>query len=133
VKSVWKKTTELVNQQEESLRGYLENTPAAKLSALEVHVLAALYEKDDQHASELARSVGRAATSFTPPLDRLQGAGLLMRRNDPEDRRAVYIYLTNEGEALRPHITAAIKRPDSDYQVAVIKSPHVNTFAAQSA
>lgn len=130
MKSVWKKVMGLEAQIEESLRGYLENTPAASLSATEVHTLASLYEKDDQHASELAGNVNRAATGFTPVLDKLQSKGLVMRRNDPADRRAVYIYLTKDGEALREPIQAALKRLDEVYQVAIIKSPHVGSTVA---
>ena len=67
------------------------------LTVIEWYILRALYEQDGQHASELARAVGRAATSFTPNLDKLQDKGLIERRADPADRRAVRIYLTEAG------------------------------------
>lgn len=71
------------------------------LTVIEWYILRALYEQDGQHASELARAVGRAATSFTPNLDKLQARGLIERKPDPSDRRAVHIYLTSAGERLR--------------------------------
>lgn len=71
------------------------------LTPLEWYILRALYEKDGQHASELSQAVGRAATSFTPNLDKLENKGLIERRPDPSDRRAVGIYLTEEGHARR--------------------------------
>ncbi len=71
------------------------------LSVIELYILRALYERDGQHASELARAVGRAATSFTPNLDKLQSKNLIERRPDPGDRRAVRIYLTPNAEANR--------------------------------
>lgn len=67
------------------------------VSIIEWYILRALYEQDGQHASELARAVGRAATSFTPNLDKLQNKELIERRPDPSDRRAVHIYLTEKG------------------------------------
>jgi DNA-binding MarR family transcriptional regulator len=67
------------------------------LTVIEWYILRALYDQDGQHASELARAVGRAATSFTPNLDKLQDKGLIERRADPADRRAVRIYLTEAG------------------------------------
>jgi DNA-binding MarR family transcriptional regulator len=67
---------------------------ATGLSVIEMYILRALFERDGQHASELARAVGRAATSFTPNLDKLQDKGLIERRPNPSDRRAVRIYLT---------------------------------------
>jgi DNA-binding MarR family transcriptional regulator len=71
------------------------------LTIIEWYILRALYERDGQHASELARAVGRAATSFTPNLDKLQDKGLIERRPDPTDRRAVHIYLTGAAEQYR--------------------------------
>ena len=65
------------------------------LTVIEWYILRALYHQDGQHASELARAVGRAATSFTPNLDKLQKKGFIERRADKSDRRAVRIYLTD--------------------------------------
>jgi MarR family transcriptional regulator, organic hydroperoxide resistance regulator len=66
------------------------------LTVIEWYVLRALYESDGQQASQLASEVGRAATSFTPNLDKLQDRGYIVRRPDPGDRRAVLIYLTEK-------------------------------------
>ena len=66
------------------------------LSVIEWYVLRALFEEDGQHASQLAYEVGRAATSFTPNLDKLQDKGYIERLPDPSDRRAVRIYLTDQ-------------------------------------
>lgn len=71
------------------------------LTIIEWYILRALYERDGQHASELARAVGRAATSFTPNLDKLQEKGLIERRPDPTDRRAVHIFLTDAAQHYR--------------------------------
>jgi DNA-binding MarR family transcriptional regulator len=71
------------------------------------YVLRALYRQDGQHASDLACAVGRAATSFTPILDKLEDSGLVERRPDKHDRRAVFIHLTDEGKALRRRIQAS--------------------------
>ncbi|MBC7871770.1 MAG: MarR family transcriptional regulator [Chitinophagaceae bacterium] len=73
----------------------------ADLTVIEWYILRALFERDGQHASELARAVGRAATSFTPNLDKLQKRGLIERRPDETDRRAVRIYLKDNAHGLR--------------------------------
>lgn len=86
------------------------------LTVIEWYILRALYERDGQHASELAHAVGRAATSFTPNLDKLQEKGFIERRPDPGDRRAVRIYLTSLAETKRNEVTDATK--DVDKQVA---------------
>lgn len=85
------------------------------LTIIEWYILRALYERDGQHASELARAVGRAATSFTPNLDKLQQKGYIERRPDPTDRRAVHIYLTDLAEQHRKEVMATAK--DLDLEV----------------
>lgn len=74
------------------------------LTVIEWYILRALYEQDGQHASELARAVGRAATSFTPILDKLQHKDLIQRRPDPADRRAVRIHLTDKAKESRQRV-----------------------------
>ena len=83
-----------------------------RLTVIEWYILRALYEEDGQHASDLARAVGRAATSFTPNLDKLQEKGYIERRPDPGDRRAVRIYLTKKGEEARDQVNKASKEID---------------------
>jgi DNA-binding MarR family transcriptional regulator len=86
------------------------------LTVIEWYILRALYQQDGQHASELARAVGRAATSFTPILDKLQHKGLIERRPDPTDRRAVRIYLTEKGHGLRDGVLKSADRIDKKMQ-----------------
>ncbi len=89
------------------------------LTVIEWYILRALYEKDGQQASELARVVGRAATSFTPNLDKLQQKkGLIERRPDPDDRRAVRIYLTPTAEKLRSKVLETAEKVDQYIQDA---------------
>lgn len=83
------------------------------LTIIEWYILRALYERDGQHASELARAVGRAATSFTPNLDKLQQKGLIERRPDPTDRRAVHIFLTDAAEKYRKDVTQSAEAIDA--------------------
>jgi DNA-binding MarR family transcriptional regulator len=104
---------------------FRQSMPAAELSVIEIYILRALFERDGQHASELARAVGRAATSFTPNLDKLQKKSLIERRPDPNDRRAVRIYLTQKAEEFREDVMRTTENfddrietlfSDSDYR-----------------
>jgi DNA-binding MarR family transcriptional regulator len=83
------------------------------LTIIEWYILRALYERDGQHASELARAVGRAATSFTPNLDKLQDKGLIERRPDPSDRRAVHIFLTESAQKYREEVMDSAEQIDA--------------------
>lgn len=84
------------------------------LTVIEWYILRALYDEDGQHASELAQAVGRAATSFTPNLDKLQDKGLIERRPDPGDRRAVRIHLTKPGQEKRDDVLDAAEKVDQN-------------------
>ncbi|MEP9370473.1 MarR family transcriptional regulator [Xanthobacter sp. VNH20] len=58
----------------------------------------------------LAAHVGIEGTSLVRLLDQLCDAGLVVRRDDPEDRRAKTLWLTAEGEQLAERIERAIAR-----------------------
>lgn len=63
-------------------------------------------------ASECARAAMLTSGGMTGQADRLAKAGLLVRRPDPEDRRAVVMTLTDEGnhvveEAIKAYLQAA--------------------------
>jgi DNA-binding MarR family transcriptional regulator len=84
----------------------------AELTVIEWYILRSLYEVDGQHASALARAVGRAATSFTPNLDKLQTKGYVERQADPHDRRAVRIFLTQKGQDVREDVLESANELD---------------------
>lgn len=86
------------------------------LTVIEWYILRALYSQDGQHASELARAVGRAATSFTPILDKLQHKDLIERRPDPSDRRAVRIFLTVKAGKTRQQVMTTADQIDARIQ-----------------
>lgn len=113
--SAWISASLMMNEMEVSLEELLTNSPAKRLSPVQLHVLAALYEKDNQHASALALAVGRAATAFTPVLDSLEYLTLIKRSPDEKDRRAVTISLTIKGRELRETITDALSILDEQY------------------
>ncbi|HEX9599397.1 MAG TPA: MarR family transcriptional regulator, partial [Gaiellaceae bacterium] len=63
-------------------------------------VLAALKESPWRTQLDLARAVGIEGPTLTRHLDGLEEAGIVVRRRDPDDRRAVRVELTEAGERL---------------------------------
>lgn len=92
------------------------------ISVIEWYILRALYQQDGVKASKLARAVGRLATSFTPNLDKLQLKGLVERRQDVADRRAILVYLTPKGHALRDPVLRSAS--EIDQYIARHFTPH---------
>ncbi|MBI5666695.1 MAG: MarR family transcriptional regulator [Chloroflexi bacterium] len=106
---------------------YSQSIEPLGLTVIEWYILRALYEQDGQHASELARAVGRAATSFTPILDKLQHKDLIQRRPDPADRRAVRIYLTDKAQEYRQRVLETADQIEKTFQ-GMIENGDFATF-----
>ncbi|HET9168663.1 MAG TPA: MarR family transcriptional regulator [Actinospica sp.] len=70
-----------------------------QLSLTGLATLAALGRKGAQRISELAGLQGVAQPSMTVLVGSLESAGLVARRPDPSDGRAVLVSLTAQGEA----------------------------------
>lgn len=52
--------------------------------------------------------------TLTARLDRLEEAGLLERRPDPDDRRGRLLFLTSRGERLLPEVVAELLQIEND-------------------
>ncbi len=107
--SIWCNLDIALRSMDQYFRQYIQ---PEDINVIEWYILRALYEEDGRHASELARAVGRAATSFTPNLDKLQQKGWVERRPDEADRRAVRIYLTDKARQIREDVLESAKRVD---------------------
>lgn len=74
------------------------------LSLAEFAALEALYHKGALLVGELQRAVLKSSGGITYVVDRLQDKGLVRRRACPEDRRATYAELSDEGRVLMERI-----------------------------
>ena len=64
-------------------------------------VMLALWEAEPLRVSELAGRLSLEPATLSPLLKRLEAGGLVVRRRDPHDERAVAVTLTMAGRALR--------------------------------
>ncbi len=104
MKSVYVRGWKQLHEIEEFAKQTAKGTVLEDVGLIQIHVLDALYEEDGQHASNLARQVDRQVTSFTPILDKLEKRGLIRREADTNDRRAVFIFLTDAGKSLKVEV-----------------------------
>ncbi|HRK42328.1 MAG TPA: MarR family transcriptional regulator [Gemmobacter sp.] len=65
-------------------------------------VLTQLWEQPEMPMSRLAAALQLESNTLTPMLKRMEGAGLVTRRRDPQDERQVILALTDKAEGLRP-------------------------------
>jgi len=73
-------------------------------------VLIEIVEAPDERIkmSDLARLTLRSKSGATRLVDRLSEAGLVRREASPEDRRAVYVALTDDGRAMFERVRAPV-------------------------
>lgn len=104
----WLETSLRLSAIEQAWKDQIKNTTLKGLTIKQGYVLSHLYDEDGQKPSELAKQVGCAATSFTPVLDDIESLGLIKRRADNSDRRAVNILLTEKGKSVKVIVCEAI-------------------------
>lgn len=109
-------TASLLREIEKSIKDDLAHTVLHDFPLASIYVLAELYGKETgRRASDIARALKVAPTSFTPVLDRLENAQLIAREAHPADRRSVVITLTPEGLKLQRAVENAIGNAEVRY------------------
>ena len=76
---------------------YADALAGHEITPPQLFLLSCLEAVDGQKPRDLAEQVCLDASSLTGLLDRTEKAGLIERRPDPDDRRALRIYLTDQG------------------------------------
>jgi len=87
-------------------------------------VLSALDKTPNLTQVELGKALGLDKTTLMGQLDRLERMGLVVRRNDPRDRRARIPEITEAGNALRAKVASACDN---------VEAAAVNSFSQDQA
>jgi len=95
----------------------------------QVTVLCRLFERDGMTQSEIADRLSVQGATITNMLQRMEEAGLVSRRRDPQDNRLVRVYLTDKGRSKERSIVEQAFRVEqsvfeglSDEERAVLRS-----------
>jgi DNA-binding MarR family transcriptional regulator len=96
--------TEMLSALDRALEADAELS-AKEISAAQFIVIAALALADSaRSASDLCKGLSYDAGAMTRMIDRLESKGLLRRNRRPDDRRVVYVELTEEGSRAYPRM-----------------------------
>ncbi len=89
---------------------WIEAEMAAKggLSSAQSGVLFFLAKRDGALIGEAAEALDAAPSAMTGLIDRMERAGLVERRADPQDRRAQRIHMTTKGLAARDYAKSGL-------------------------
>lgn len=118
----------MANQQWRSETGYLLNKAARRWNAMLLAllrqagvddirpsfgaILVPLFEEDGLRLGELARRGGLTKQTLTTLIRRVEAAGYVERRPDPEDGRAARLHLTRKARKLEPVLVDIISTLD---------------------
>lgn len=78
-------------------RFWAEKVSQYNVTAVQAMVINFLYDDDRITSSDLGKVTGLDSATLTGILDRLEGAGLVERKQHPQDRRAIQVCLTAKG------------------------------------
>ncbi|MNY31162.1 putative HTH-type transcriptional regulator YusO [compost metagenome] len=85
-----------------------EATKARALTPSQLGVLRLLSDGGERRMSEVAAAMALSNSACTVMSDQLEKRGLVRKRMDPEDRRAVQVAITDEGRAMLKAMLADI-------------------------
>ncbi|GAB4560554.1 MAG: MarR family transcriptional regulator [Anaerolineae bacterium] len=77
-------------------------------------VLHALWKEEGLTHTELAERVHVTPATLTKMLQRMERAGFLIRRPDPEDQRVSRVYLTEAGRAIQTQVEAVWRQMEAE-------------------
>ncbi len=83
-----------------SMRDFKRFMGATGLSFSQINILMRLVHGGSTGVSEIGEQLGVTNAAASQAVDRLVGLGLIERTEDPEDRRAKRLILTQKGRAL---------------------------------
>jgi DNA-binding MarR family transcriptional regulator len=78
-----------------------------------------LWARDGQRQSDLAESTIKDRTTVTRLLDGMVNKGLVRRETDPDDRRVVLAWLTDEGRGLKRRLLPLLEKLLEDATVGI--------------
>ena len=78
------------------------------------HMLRALWKKEGQTHSELARRLHVQPATVTKMLQRMEKTGFVERRHDAEDQRVSRVYLTEAGRSIRDDVQRVWRTLEED-------------------
>ncbi len=93
----------------------LKEAGIEEINPAQGRILFALWKRDDIPITELAKETLLHKSTLTKMLDNLEESGHIRRRYPPENRRTVYIQLTDENRRLKAKYEAVSERMRAIY------------------
>jgi DNA-binding MarR family transcriptional regulator len=85
------------------------------ITSVQAMVLGFLDDEDRITSSELGKRTELDSATLTGILDRLEVAGFIERKSNPDDRRSIRIHLTKQGRLMSQEATRVITEANSEF------------------
>jgi DNA-binding MarR family transcriptional regulator len=85
------------------------------VTSVQAMVLGFLDDEDRITSSELGKRTELDSATLTGILDRLEAAGFIERKGNPDDRRSISIHLTKQGKLMSREATRVITEANLDF------------------
>jgi len=85
-----------------------------EITPVQFYVLSNLLGNDGVKFKDLAKSIGIDGSTLTGILDRMERGGFVERRDDPEDRRSLLVFLTEKSKEIGPDMINLAAKLDYD-------------------
>jgi DNA-binding MarR family transcriptional regulator len=96
-------------------RFWSQKVAALNVTATQAMVLRFLFDRDEVNSSELGSRTELDSATLTGILDRLEAAGIIERRPNPTDRRAIHIHLTGKGRGAAKEISRLVGTANTEF------------------
>ncbi len=98
-----------------AIRFLSQRVAELNITPVQAMVLGFLHDRDRIASGELGKKTDLDSATLTGILDRLAAAGLIERRGNPADRRAIQIHLTPSGRKKGEEAVAAILEANQEF------------------
>jgi len=98
-----------------SSRFLTQKVSELNLTSVQAMVLGFLNEEDQITSSELGKRTELDSATLTGILDRLETAGFIERKSNPDDRRSIHIHLTPRGKAMGNEATQLLVDANQEF------------------
>ncbi len=85
------------------------------LTSVQAMILGFLDQEDQISSSELGKRAELDSATLTGILDRLEAAGFIERKGNPDDRRSISIHLTKKGKTMAGEATRVIATANIEF------------------
>ncbi len=85
------------------------------ITAVQAMVLRFLYDEDGVTSIDLGKKTELDSSTMTGILDRLESAGFIVRKDNPDDRRSIRIHLTEKGKITGGEVAKRMEDANGDF------------------